>query len=133
MFLCSSADAPGGPRCDPKAVGFRTRTARSTHDADCAVLHPNPPANDCGVYCGENSTMETIQVVLDAKLLKAADMAAKQQHVNRSELIRRALREHLGRLREAALEERDRRGYQAQPQRMEEYRPWEEVAAWPED
>ena len=77
--------------------------------------------------------METIQVVLDTKLLKAADTAAKRLKVNRSELIRRALREHLGRLRVAELEERDRRGYRAQPQSAEEYRPWEEVAAWPED
>lgn len=77
--------------------------------------------------------METIQVVLDAKLLKAADTAAKSQKVNRSQLIRQALREHLERLRIVDLEERDRRGYQAQPQRLEEYRPWEEAAAWPED
>ena len=77
--------------------------------------------------------METIQVVLDTKLLKAADRAAKRQRVNRSALIRQALQEHLKRLRVAELEERDRRGYQAQPQRIEEYRPWEEVAAWPED
>ena len=77
--------------------------------------------------------METIQVVLDSELLKAADAAAKRQRVNRSELVRRALREHLGRLRVVDLEERDRRGYQAQPQRIEEYRPWEEAAAWPEE
>jgi metal-responsive CopG/Arc/MetJ family transcriptional regulator len=77
--------------------------------------------------------METIQVVLDAKLLKAADNAAKRKKVNRSELIRQALREHLGRLRAADLEERDRRGYQAHPQRIEEYGPWEEAATWPED
>lgn len=77
--------------------------------------------------------METIQVVLDAKLLKAADAAAKRQKVNRSELVRRALRDHLGRLRIADLEQRDRRGYEAQPQRTEEYRPLEEAAAWPED
>jgi metal-responsive CopG/Arc/MetJ family transcriptional regulator len=76
--------------------------------------------------------METIQVVLDAKLLKAADVAAKRQKVNRSALIREALHEHLKRLRAMELEERDRRGYQAQPQRMEEHRPWEEAAAWPE-
>jgi hypothetical protein len=31
------------------------------------------------------------------------------------------------------IEERDRRGYQAHPQRTEEYLPWEETAAWPED
>ncbi|MBI3281569.1 MAG: ribbon-helix-helix protein, CopG family [Acidobacteria bacterium] len=77
--------------------------------------------------------METVQLVLDRNLLKAADAAAKRHKVNRSELIRRALREHLGRLRVAELEERDRRGYAAQPQRVEEYRPWEEAAAWPED
>jgi metal-responsive CopG/Arc/MetJ family transcriptional regulator len=77
--------------------------------------------------------METIQVVLDAKLLKAADSVAKRQKVNRSALIREALREHLKRLRERELEAQDRRGYEARPQREEEYRPWVEAAAWPED
>jgi metal-responsive CopG/Arc/MetJ family transcriptional regulator len=77
--------------------------------------------------------METIQVVLDTKLLKAADFAAKRQKLNRSALIRQALREHLRHLRVIELEERDRRGYRAQPQRSDEYRPWEEAAAWPED
>ena len=77
--------------------------------------------------------METVQVVLDAKLLKATDLAAKRKKVNRSALIREALREHLRRLRVVDLEARDRRGYQARPQRIEEYRPWEEAASWPED
>lgn len=77
--------------------------------------------------------METIQVVLDAKLLKAADSAAKRQKVNRSALIRQALQEHLKHLHVLDLEQRDRRGYEAQPQRIEEYRAWEEAAAWPED
>jgi len=77
--------------------------------------------------------VQTIQVVLDAKLLKSADIAAKRQKVNRSVLIRQALQEHLRRLHLADLEERDRRGYQAQPQRIDEYRAWEETAAWPED
>jgi metal-responsive CopG/Arc/MetJ family transcriptional regulator len=77
--------------------------------------------------------VETIQVVLDTKLLKAADVAAKRQKVNRSALVRQALREHLRRLSVLELEERDRRGYQARPQRIEEYLPWEEAASWPED
>ena len=77
--------------------------------------------------------METIQVVLDTKLLKAADLAAKQQRVNRSDLIRQALQEHLKRLHLLELEKRDRRGYEAQPQRIEELRVWEGAAAWPED
>lgn len=40
----------------------------------------------------------TIQVVLGAKLLKAADKAAWRQNQNRSALIRNVLKEHLGRL-----------------------------------
>jgi DNA-binding transcriptional ArsR family regulator len=47
-------------------------------------------------------------------------------------LIRLALQQHLKRLRELELEERDRRGYLAQPQQEEEYRIWEDAAAWPE-
>jgi metal-responsive CopG/Arc/MetJ family transcriptional regulator len=77
--------------------------------------------------------MVTIQVVLDANLLRAADLAAKRQKVNRSALIRHALREHLKCLHVLDLEERDRRGYKAQPQRDEEFRVWEEAAVWPEN
>jgi len=77
--------------------------------------------------------MATIQVVLDAKLLKAADSAAKKGKVNRSALIRKALEEHLKRLKVLDLEERDRRGYLAQPQRPDEYLGWESIAAWPKD
>jgi metal-responsive CopG/Arc/MetJ family transcriptional regulator len=77
--------------------------------------------------------MQTIQVVLDAKLLKATDTVAKRHKVNRSALIRQALQEHLKRLHIRELEECDRRAFQAQPQRVEEYRPWEEIATWPED
>jgi metal-responsive CopG/Arc/MetJ family transcriptional regulator len=76
--------------------------------------------------------METIQVVLDTKLLRATDLAAKRQKVNRSALIRNALQQHLKRLRELELEEQDRRGYLAQPQREQEFRIWEDAAAWPE-
>ena len=75
--------------------------------------------------------METIQVVLDTKLRRAADLAAKRQRVNRSALIRQALQDHLRHLRELELEEQDRRGYMAQPQRADKIRVWED-AAWPE-
>jgi len=75
--------------------------------------------------------VETIQVVLDKSLLKATDLAAKRQQVNRSALIRRALERHLKYLHELELEERDRRGYLAQPQREEEFRVWEDIASWP--
>jgi metal-responsive CopG/Arc/MetJ family transcriptional regulator len=77
--------------------------------------------------------MQTIQVVLDKKLLKATDLAAKRQRMNRSALIRQALERHLKYLRQLELEALDRRGYQVQPQGEEEYRPWEKIASWPPD
>jgi metal-responsive CopG/Arc/MetJ family transcriptional regulator len=76
--------------------------------------------------------METIQVVLDAELLRAADRAAKQAKVNRSVLVRRALREHLRCLKKHELEARDRRGYQQWPDDPADAADWERVAAWPE-
>lgn len=76
--------------------------------------------------------MATIQVVMDAKLVKAADRAAKRQRVNRSALIREALREHLKQLHRRELDERDRRGYKAHPQTEDEIRMWEDAVLWPE-
>jgi hypothetical protein len=61
------------------------------------------------------------------------DVAAKRQKVNRSALIRQAPQEQPGRLRVSELEERDRLGYKARPQRIEEFLPWEAIASWPED
>ena len=77
--------------------------------------------------------MQTIQVVLDDSLLKATDVAAGKKKVNRSDLIRQALTGHLRRLQVADLEERDRRGYQAKPQKHEEVIAWETAAVWPDE
>ena len=75
--------------------------------------------------------METIQVVLDSRLLRAADKAARRTKLNRSALIRNALREHLRRLEIRGLEECDRKGYQTSPQDSDELSNWESEAAWP--
>ena len=75
--------------------------------------------------------METIQVVLDSELLRAADGAARRARVNRSALIREALREHLRELRRREAEARDRRGYQQHPQPSDEVESWEGAASWP--
>jgi metal-responsive CopG/Arc/MetJ family transcriptional regulator len=75
--------------------------------------------------------METIQVVLDSALLRATDGAAKRARVNRSALVRAALREHLKRLETRELEARDRRGYEEHPDASTEAPDWERVAAWP--
>lgn len=76
--------------------------------------------------------METIQVVLEHGLLRATDQAARRARVNRSALIRQALREHLKRLATQEREARDRRGYRERPDRRAEIAGWERVAVWPE-
>ena len=75
--------------------------------------------------------METIQVVLDTKLLQATDRAARRTKRNRSALIRDALREHLRRLEIRVLEQRDSEGYARLPHAHEEALVWEAEAAWP--
>ncbi len=77
--------------------------------------------------------METIQVVLDKKLLQATDRAARLTKRNRSALVRDALREHLRLLGIQSLEERDRKGYAAHPPDTAESSAWEAEAAWPEE
>jgi metal-responsive CopG/Arc/MetJ family transcriptional regulator len=75
--------------------------------------------------------METIQVVLDKKLLHATDQAARRTKRNRSALIRDALREHLHKLETRVRELRDREGYAKNPQNEQEPYAWEREAAWP--
>jgi metal-responsive CopG/Arc/MetJ family transcriptional regulator len=75
--------------------------------------------------------METVQIVLDEKLLHATDQAARRTKQNRSALVREALREYLRRLEVLATEERDRTGYTKLPQQRDESRSWEAEAAWP--
>jgi metal-responsive CopG/Arc/MetJ family transcriptional regulator len=75
--------------------------------------------------------METIQVVLDKRLLDATDRAARQTKRNRSALVRDALRQYLERSALHARETRDRRGYAKQPSTDYELQLWEGEAAWP--
>lgn len=75
--------------------------------------------------------METIQVVMDVGLLRAADTAARKLKVNRSALVREALREHLKRLHTRELELRERQAYERIPDDPQEFAVWDKVAAWP--
>lgn len=77
--------------------------------------------------------METIQVVIDTQLLRASDRAARKAKMNRSELVRMALREHLHRLQTLELEERDRRGYEKHPAEAAAELAWEKEASWPQE
>ncbi len=77
--------------------------------------------------------MEIVQIVLDKKLLDAADQAATRTRRNRSALVRDALREHLRRLELKAQEERDREGYSRHSQGDPEAQSWESEATWPQE
>jgi len=76
--------------------------------------------------------METIQVALESELLRAANAAAKRARVNRSALIRQALREYLRGLRTREAEARNQRGYRDYPETPGEVAFWERVALWPQ-
>jgi hypothetical protein len=73
--------------------------------------------------------MKTIQVVLDLPLLRAA----KRVHVNRSALVREALRTYQKNLQISSSEHCDRQGYQAQPDSSADFGAWERIEVWPEE
>jgi len=75
--------------------------------------------------------METIQVVLDPDLLKAADRAVRKLKTNRSALFRDAVRAYLSSLAAADREKRDREGYTRYPDTLDEPAVWDRVADWP--
>lgn len=76
--------------------------------------------------------MSTIQIVLDDDLLKVTDKIARQRKVNRSALVREALRAHIKGLRIRELEEREKKGYQAKPDSLDDWDVWERELVWPE-
>jgi metal-responsive CopG/Arc/MetJ family transcriptional regulator len=76
--------------------------------------------------------VETIQVVLDAPLLRETDRAARRLKVNRSALVRTALEQHLKRLQIADKEARDRDGYRRRAQDRDDLTAWDGVTAWPD-
>jgi metal-responsive CopG/Arc/MetJ family transcriptional regulator len=77
--------------------------------------------------------VETIQVVIEAALLKAADRAARRLKVNRSAFIREAVRSHLQALEVRDREVADREGYGRVVEAAGDLAAWDRVAAWPKD
>jgi metal-responsive CopG/Arc/MetJ family transcriptional regulator len=77
--------------------------------------------------------MQTVQIVLDEALLAAVDEAARREKLNRSALVREALRHYLKRRRIEELEHRDRQGFERLPDEGGDVGFWEQAAAWPDD
>ncbi len=69
--------------------------------------------------------MQTVQIVFDKDLLAATDRAARRIQLNRSALVREALKEYLKKLMIRENERRDRVGYERIPDGSEEYPDWE--------
>ena len=76
--------------------------------------------------------VDAIRAFLDKGLLLATDQVARRMRVNRSALIREALREPLRRLQVQEMEARERRAYQSIPDKNE-FRVLQRITAWPED
>jgi metal-responsive CopG/Arc/MetJ family transcriptional regulator len=69
--------------------------------------------------------METVQIVMEKALLQATDRAARGRRLNRSALVRDALRAYLRRLEVEDREQRDRAGYAAKADT--EFAVWDQV------
>lgn len=83
--------------------------------------------------CYNPQSLETIQVVLDRNLLRAADRAARKLKTNRSALFREALKAHLQRLELLEREKKDREGFVRYPDSTDDPAVWDKVADWPEE
>ena len=75
--------------------------------------------------------MKTVQIVLGERLLQEADRVARVIRMNRSALVREALRRYLREMRRVELEDRDREGY-LRDSTEPESAWWEAEATWPE-
>jgi metal-responsive CopG/Arc/MetJ family transcriptional regulator len=75
--------------------------------------------------------MKTIQIVIEERLLRAADREVKRTKTSRSKLFREAVAEHLRRIRIREAEEREARAYGAKP--ADEFDVWDRVDQWPEE
>jgi metal-responsive CopG/Arc/MetJ family transcriptional regulator len=74
--------------------------------------------------------MKTIQMTIDADLLKAVDKLTRLRKTTRSALIRTALEAELRRARITDLEARHASGYAKQPARPGEFDAWIDQQDW---
>jgi Arc/MetJ-type ribon-helix-helix transcriptional regulator len=65
--------------------------------------------------------------------LRATEVAARRTKLNRSALIREAIRAHLKNLDIGERELRDRKGYEGGARESGELSGWEAEAVWPEE
>ena len=76
--------------------------------------------------------MKTVQMTLDADLVRQVDKVVKRLGTTRSAFTREALRRALEEIRIEELEEQHRRGYEKHPVSPGEFEDWETEQVWPE-
>ncbi len=74
--------------------------------------------------------MKTVQMTMEAELLRAVDRAARRAGTTRSGFTRSALKQALARLEEEELERKHREGYSRHPVRTGEFDVWDSEQEW---
>ena len=77
--------------------------------------------------------MRPVQILMDERELKLVDREAKRLGLDRSKLMREAVRRYLSKLVREADEQQYIESYRSQPEALKELRGWEKIQAWPED
>lgn len=77
--------------------------------------------------------MRPIQILMDEKQLEALDREATRLGLDRSKLMREAVRRFLVKLVREKHEARYLESYRRKPQQAREVREWSKVQAWPAD
>jgi len=77
--------------------------------------------------------MKPIQILMDERELALVDQEAARQGLDRSKLMREAMRRYLAGLTREAHERDYVESYRAKPDDLKEVRAWQKAQAWPED
>ena len=74
--------------------------------------------------------MKTIQIMMDEELLARLDKAEEVRQLGRSAVLRRATGEYLARQRRVEIARQYRKAYGAHDALGDEFKGWEDEAAW---
>ena len=77
-----------------------------------------------------NIAMKTIQITMDEELLARLDKAEEVQQIGRSAVIRRATAEYLARQSRLEIARQYQEAYGADADLGNEFKGWEDEAAW---
>lgn len=77
-----------------------------------------------------NIAMKTIQITMDEELLARLDKAEEVRQLGRSAVLRRATGEYLARQRRVEIARQYRKAYGAHDALGDEFKGWEDEAAW---